>query len=165
MTIDTADISLDEFLRRRAKLVRVTEQVNKKIVRGFFETLYWRRAFLARRSSTSSSSFAGVGKHPMQAYLIAVPTIVVEESEASIPRPTLPSLDMTHMRDDMGAGYSPSSNFDGQERLQASPVHQSDTEDESRSPARTWSSIGRPQSNITISANDPELYIHSTFVV
>jgi hypothetical protein len=164
--IDITDISLDEFLRRRAKLVRVTEQVNEKILRGFFQTLYWRRAFLARRSSTQSSSFAGVGKHHMQTYLIAVPTIVVEESNTSTPRPALPSLDMTHMRYGMGAGYSPtSSNFDGQERLQAHPVQQSDTEDESRSSARTWASIGGPQSNIASPAVDSELYIHSTFVI
>ena len=59
---DVTNISLDEFLRRRAKLVRVTDQVNEKICRGFFQTLYWRRAFLAHHASSSSSSFAGVGK-------------------------------------------------------------------------------------------------------
>jgi len=59
---DVTNISLDEFLRRRAKLVRVTDQVNENICRGFFQTLYWRRAFLAHRASSSSPSFAGVGK-------------------------------------------------------------------------------------------------------
>src|SRR5271170_7152546 len=57
------DVSLDEFLRRRAKLVRVTDQVNEKILRGFFQTLFWRRRFLAQSSSSSSRSLNGVGKY------------------------------------------------------------------------------------------------------
>lgn len=55
------DISLDDFLRRRAKLVRVTDQVNERICRGFFQMLYWRRWFLAHRSV--SPSYAGTGKY------------------------------------------------------------------------------------------------------
>ena len=56
-------VSLDEFLRRRAKLVRVNDAVNEKICRGFFQTLYWRRRFLAHYNSSSSSAsgFTGVG--------------------------------------------------------------------------------------------------------
>ena len=59
----SVDRSLDEFLRRRAKLVRVTDQVNEKICRGFFQTLFWRRWFLAQRSS--SNSYSGVGEFLM----------------------------------------------------------------------------------------------------
>ena len=72
----------------------------------------------------------------------------------------MPSLDLTQMRDNMGSRYSPTSpSFDGQERLHAYSPHQSDTEDESRSPARTWSTIGGPESNIATSAVNSELYV------
>jgi hypothetical protein len=150
------DISLDEFLRRRAKLVRVTDRVNEKICRGLFQTLYWRRAFLARRSATSSFT----GTCPILMYLITVPAIVVQESDApvlSIPRPSLPSLDLTQMRDDMGEGYS--SGFEGQDRLQPSYSQQSDVQDEGSSPGRSWSTIGGPDSQIALSGENSELYI------
>lgn len=158
--------SLDEFLRRRAKLVRVTDQMNEKICRGLFQTLYWRRAFLAQRSSTSSSSYAGVGNnYCSNDKLIAVPSIVVEESEASIlpnPRPALPSLDLTQMRDNTGAGYYPtSSNFDGQDQLHAPSSQHSEAEDDLPSPTRTWSTIGGPESNIATSAAATSELYHS----
>src|SRR5438552_19167175 len=100
---DPINVSLDEFLRRRAKLVRVTEQVNEKICRGFFQTLYWRRAFLAQRSGSSSLT----GIFIILKYLITVPSIVVQETDTSalsVPRPTLPSLDLTQMRSNLGSG-------------------------------------------------------------
>lgn len=149
------DVSLDEFLRRRAKLVRVTDHVNEKICRGFFQTLYWRRAFLAHRTATGSLT----GIYPMRVYLIKVPAIVVQESDTSTPsmlRPTLPSLDLTQMRDNMGAGYSPV--LDGQDRLHPSYSPQSDVEDEAGSPVRTWSTIGGPDSQIASAQGNSELY-------
>jgi len=118
--------------------------------------LYWRRAFLAQRSAASSLT----GTCPVLMYLIKVPSIVVQESDTpalSIPRPTLPSLDLTQVRQDMGAGYS--SGFDGQERLQPSYSPQSDVEDEASSPVRTWSTLGGPDSQIAMSAGNSELYI------
>ena len=156
MILEVTNISLDEFLRRRAKLVRVTDHVNEKICRGFFQTLYWRRAFLAQRSA--SSSFTGTCT--ILKSLITVPSIVVQESDTSapsIPRPTLPSLDLTQMRHNTGAGYSPV--FEGQDRLQPSYSPQSDVEDEANSPVRTWSTIGGPDSQIALSGGNSELYI------
>jgi len=36
---------LEEFLRRRARLQRVEEEVRRRVVLGFFDTLYWSRKF------------------------------------------------------------------------------------------------------------------------
>jgi len=158
-------ISLDEFLRRRAKLVRVTDQVNQNIVRGFFLTLFQRRAFLAQRAS-SGSSFTGMGSSDPKLKLTVVPSIVVEESESEIldiPRAPMPSMDLTQMRTDMGTGYysnySPTSPaFDGQEQLHVSSSGaQSDNEDDSPSAPRTWTTIGA-DSNLTASSG-VQLYV------
>ena len=45
---DKNSLRLEEFLRRRARLHRVEEQVRRNVVIGFFDTLYWSRQF--RRS-------------------------------------------------------------------------------------------------------------------
>ncbi|KAI1115137.1 ion transporter [Nemania sp. NC0429] len=42
---DSKSLRLEEFLRRRARLQRVEEQVNRRIVLGFFDTLYYSRQF------------------------------------------------------------------------------------------------------------------------
>jgi hypothetical protein len=42
---DSKSLKLEEFLRRRARLQRVEEAVNRNIVVGFFDTLYWARRF------------------------------------------------------------------------------------------------------------------------
>ena len=134
----------------------MTNHVNEKICRGFFQTLYWRRAFLAHRVATSSFN----GTCLILVYLITVPSIVVQESDTSalsIPRPSLPSLDLTQMRHDVGTGYS--SVFEGQDRLQPSYSPQSDVEDEASSLGRTWSTIGGPDSQIATSGVNSELYI------
>lgn len=146
-------------------MLRVADQVNEKVVRGFFQTLYWRRAFLNQRSSTNAS-YAGVGKlHYHKQANNVVPSIVVEASESnlSIPaRTALPSLDLTQMRRDMGTGYSEPSPTDWRGRLQPSPTQRSDTEDGTSPPGRTWSSIGGPDSQIATSMGT-ELCVHQMF--
>ena len=152
MYVSGAYRSLDEFLRRRAKLVRVTNQLNDKIFRGLFVTLYWRRQFLARRESAKSPSIGG--KYLLKIELSVVPAIVVEEtdsSQAPFIRPPLPSLDLTQMRDDMGSGYASSSGAfgEGDHQLRVSFYSpQSDSEDESASPGRRWANIGGPESQM-----------------
>jgi len=54
---DNKALSLDEFLRRRTKLVRIADRVSEKICSGFFQTLYWRQKFLAQCAAT----YTGVG--------------------------------------------------------------------------------------------------------
>ncbi|KAF2484444.1 Ion transport protein-domain-containing protein [Neohortaea acidophila] len=42
---DTKALKMEEFLRRRARLQRVEQAVNRKVVQGFFDTLYYSRRF------------------------------------------------------------------------------------------------------------------------
>ncbi|KAI9644918.1 calcium channel protein [Ciborinia camelliae] len=42
---DNKSLKLEEFLRRRARLQRVEEEVRRRIVVGFFDTMYWSRRF------------------------------------------------------------------------------------------------------------------------
>ena len=90
-----------------------------------------------------------------------MPSIVVEEpqsSSLSIPRTALPSLDLTHLRHNMGAGYSPTSpSFDAQDRLHVYYSPNSDAEDESFSAGSTWSNLGGPDSHIATSSGNVEL--------
>lgn len=94
-------------------------------------------------------------------HLIVVPAIIVEEPEPQslpAPRPALPSLDLTQMRNDMGTGYSPTSPSFGPGPLQTRYSPQSDGEDEPNSSFRKWSNIGGPESQIATSAVHSELY-------
>jgi hypothetical protein len=97
--------------------------------------------------------------------LITVPSIVVQESDTSalsMPRPTLPPLDLTQLRSNTGAGYSPV--FEGQDRLQPSYSPQSEVDDEASSPVRTWSTIGGPDSQVALAGDNSELYIPKTSI-
>ncbi|ODQ55958.1 hypothetical protein SAICODRAFT_47407, partial [Saitoella complicata NRRL Y-17804] len=40
---DEKSLSLEDYLKRRAKMQKVEEQMKKDIVRGFFQTLYWKK--------------------------------------------------------------------------------------------------------------------------
>jgi hypothetical protein len=157
---DNKALSLDEFLRRRAKLVRVTDHVNEKICRGFFQTIFWRRRFLAQRSSPSSS-YTGISMHPSTPRLTSVPAIVVQDDELSrlsVPRNTLPSLDLTQVRRERGGEFSPTSPvFPGQSSVQLSPTHAYDTVERSSSELRSWSNLGGPESHLTRSPSNAEL--------
>ena len=137
----------------------MTDIVNEKICRGFFQTLYWRRWFLAQRQS--ARSFGGVGTSSHKREVTTVPSIIVEESEIAsptVPRPALPSLDLTQMRNNVGAGYSLNSpTFGHDDRLPVYQYQPSDSEDESGSPVRTWSNIGGPESRIATSPVTSEL--------
>lgn len=42
---DNKSLRLEEFLKRRARLQRVEEEVRRRVVKGFFQTLYWKRHF------------------------------------------------------------------------------------------------------------------------
>ncbi|KAF2771741.1 hypothetical protein EJ03DRAFT_325382 [Teratosphaeria nubilosa] len=73
---DNKSLRLEEFLRRRARLQRVEEAVNRNIVVGFFDTLYWSRRF---RRALEAKRDARVTAVPSFDY--AVPEIFVQEDE------------------------------------------------------------------------------------
>jgi len=53
---DNRSLRLEEFLRRTYRLQRVEEQVNRNVVSGFFDMLYWSRKFQRNRAVASSRS-------------------------------------------------------------------------------------------------------------
>ncbi|PFH55711.1 hypothetical protein XA68_17741 [Ophiocordyceps unilateralis] len=69
---DSKSLRLAEFLRRRARLQRVDEEIRRKIVQGFFDTLYWSRKFKKHMERKRASRMSGVPE-------LMVPDILVDE--------------------------------------------------------------------------------------
>lgn len=63
---------LHEFLRRRARLQRVEEAVNRNIVMGFFDTVYWTRKLRNHRWSKDAGRMSRTPQ-------LSVPEIFVDE--------------------------------------------------------------------------------------
>ncbi|KAM3497669.1 hypothetical protein MY10362_008987 [Beauveria mimosiformis] len=92
---DSKSLRLDEFLRRRARLQRVDEEIRRRIVLGFFDTLYWSRKFKQHMSMKRSARMTMVPQ-------LSVPEILVDDEESNVNtaagtsdktnRPLLPSL-------------------------------------------------------------------------
>lgn len=71
---DNRSLKLEEFLRRRARLQRVEEAVNRNIVVGFFDTLYWSRRFRRAIDSKKSARMTAVPS-------FGVPEIFVQDEQ------------------------------------------------------------------------------------
>ncbi|KAI1075069.1 Ion transport protein-domain-containing protein [Whalleya microplaca] len=69
---DSKSLRLEEFLRRRARLQRVEEEVRRRVVLGFFDTLYWSRRFKRHMDSKRSGRMTGVPQ-------LDVPDIFVDD--------------------------------------------------------------------------------------
>ena len=72
---DSKSLRLEEYLRRRARLQRVEEEVNRNTVRGFFDMMYWTRQFKERLSLRHSARMVNVPD-------FAVPEIFVDDQDA-----------------------------------------------------------------------------------
>ena len=72
---DSKALRLEEYLRRRARLQRVEEEVNRRVVRGFFDMMYWTRKFQHRRNFRHSARMVNVPQ-------FAVPEIFVDDQDA-----------------------------------------------------------------------------------
>ncbi|KAF7185006.1 Calcium-channel protein cch1 [Pseudocercospora fuligena] len=70
---DSKSLRLEEFLRRRARLQRVDEAVNRNIVVGFFDTLYWSRRFRRRIDSRKDARMTAIPT-------FGVPEILVQDA-------------------------------------------------------------------------------------
>ncbi|KUJ20384.1 BcCCH1, calcium channel protein [Mollisia scopiformis] len=57
---DNKSLKLEEFLRRRARLQRVEEEVRRRIVLGFFDTMYWSRRFRKHLESKRSGRMTDI---------------------------------------------------------------------------------------------------------
>jgi len=76
---DSKSLRLSEFLRRRARLQRVDEQVRRQIVIGFFDTIHWRRKMRRRQEALHAGRLQTIPQ-------FTVPEIFVED-EDDINRP------------------------------------------------------------------------------
>lgn len=85
---DTKSLKLEEFLRRRARLQRVEEEVNRRIVRGFFDTMFWSRQFRSRLDLRHSARMTNIPQ-------FAVPEIFVDDQDIVSPQDTDFSLQIT----------------------------------------------------------------------
>ncbi|KAI0109674.1 ion transporter [Nemania sp. FL0031] len=69
---DSKSLRLEEFLRRRARLQRVEEEVNRRTVLGFFDTLYYSRRFRHHMEKKRSGRMTAVPQ-------LDVPEIFVDD--------------------------------------------------------------------------------------
>lgn len=65
---------LDEFLKRRRRLQKVEEEVTRRIVLKFFETLHWSRQFQKHMERKRAGRMAGVPQ-------LGIPDIYVDDNE------------------------------------------------------------------------------------
>lgn len=73
---DSKSLRLEEYLRRRARLQRVEEEVRRRVVKGFFDTLYWARKFRSRLESRKSARMVTVPQ-------FAVPEIFIDDQDVT----------------------------------------------------------------------------------
>ncbi|KAG7111545.1 hypothetical protein HYQ44_009740 [Verticillium longisporum] len=69
-------IRLEEFLRRRARLQRVDEEVRRRIVLGFFDTLYYSRQFKKHKERKQAGRMTAVPQ-------LDIPHIFVDDEDGS----------------------------------------------------------------------------------
>lgn len=111
---DNRSLKLEEFLRRRARLQRVEEAVNRNIVVGFFDTLYWSRRFRRAVESKKSARMTAVPS-------FGVPEIFVHDEQGDdvtqAKKFHVPSVSVTQVDSDtdhnaqhqsLGVGRAPS---------------------------------------------------------
>ncbi|MCJ1394714.1 calcium channel protein [Xylographa bjoerkii] len=75
---DSKSLRLEEFLRRRYRLQRVEEEVRRRVVIGFFDTLYWARQFRRRQELRHSARMMTIPQ-------FAVPEIFVDDQDGPSP--------------------------------------------------------------------------------
>ncbi|KAH6688201.1 calcium-channel protein cch1 [Verticillium dahliae] len=73
---DSKSLRLEEFLRRRARLQRVDEEVRRRIVLGFFDTLYYSRQFKKHKERKQAGRMTAVPQ-------LDIPHIFVDDEDGS----------------------------------------------------------------------------------
>ena len=81
---DSKSLRLEEYLRRRARLQRVEEEVRRRVVKGFFDMMFWSRQFRSRLDLRHSARMINIPQ-------FAVPEIFVDDQDVTSPQdPTTP---------------------------------------------------------------------------
>lgn len=76
---DSKSLRLEEYLRRRARLQRVEEEVRRRVVKGFFDMMFWSRQFRSRLDFRHSARMVNIPQ-------FAVPEIFVDDQDAISPQ-------------------------------------------------------------------------------
>ena len=120
---DHKSLRLEEYLRRRARLQRVDEEVDRRVVKGFFDMMYWLRWFRSRHDFRYSARMVNVPQFAVPEIYVDDQDVVTTEQPASVSgplddpymvsprdsgRPTRPSLDIGGMRHRNSVSGSPS---------------------------------------------------------
>ena len=133
---DNRSLKLEEFLRRRARLQRVEEAVNRNIVVGFFDTLYWSRRFRRAVESKRSARMTAVPS-------FGVPEIFVQDEAGDdvtqAKKFPVPSVSVTPVDNTAAAAdHHPQAQAQGLGVARASSLSGSDA----AGPSSSWSSRG-----------------------
>ena len=76
---DSKSLRLEEYLRRRARLQRVEEEVRRRVVIGFFDMMFWSRQFRSRNDFRHSARMVNIPQ-------FAVPEIFVDDQDVVSPQ-------------------------------------------------------------------------------
>lgn len=74
---DSKSLRLEEYLRRRARLQRVEEEVRRRVVKGFFDMMFWFRQFRSRNDFRHSARMVNIPQ-------FAVPEIFVDDQDPAV---------------------------------------------------------------------------------
>ncbi|KAL9025999.1 MAG: hypothetical protein Q9196_005270 [Gyalolechia fulgens] len=105
---DGKSLKLDEYLRRRARMQRVEQSVGRRVVRGFFDTMYWHRRFRSRHQFRDSARMMTIPQ-------FAVPEIFVDDKDVVSPLDSHFPSDVLP-KDGTSGSYSPRPNAEGLRR-------------------------------------------------
>lgn len=105
---DGKALKLDEYLRRRARMQRVEQSVERRVVRGFFDTMYWHRRFQSRNKFRDKSRILTIPQ-------FAVPEIYVDDRDVVSPLDSRFPPDVPP-KDGISGSYSPQQNTEGLRR-------------------------------------------------
>ncbi|KAF7868666.1 hypothetical protein EAF04_005196 [Stromatinia cepivora] len=96
---DNKSLKLEEFLRRRARLQRVEEEVRRRIVVGFFDTMYWSRRFRKHMERKKSGRMTDIPQLGPEVYVDDVETSTKKHKPStSISGSLLSPTDITDSR-------------------------------------------------------------------
>ena len=154
---DSKSLKLEEFLRRRARLQRVEEEVNRRVVMGFFDTMFWHRQFRSRLDLRHSARMVAIPQ-------FAVPEIFVDDQEIVSPATNDFLHDITSPTSVLSPSVSPSDDERGRRPSTAGSGLRHRTDSRAASPSRTDRSYSvSPQLSPhrpSLSVNRPSLSVH-----
>ncbi|KAL2067362.1 hypothetical protein VTL71DRAFT_1787 [Oculimacula yallundae] len=94
---DNKSLKLEEFLRRRARLQRVEEEVRRRIVLGYFDTMYWSRAFRKHLERKKSGRMTDIPQLGPEVYIDDEVDIAAKQARATV-SPLLSPTDIADPR-------------------------------------------------------------------